>query len=207
MDLRGVVRRTIELASAVERNIPTQGTPYPTHRKTAPPLESQPNENAVQTKVCSRRRSKPVSRVLFSCAPSGIEWTRDALVIPRTYGVAIIYLGALLPVRSSDQPECVAGNHMCTPIRSCSRWGLPSQLVSELLVRSYRTVASLPVLVHARAIGGLHFCGTIPKIALAGRYPAPCPMELGLSSRAAFRHCTGDCPAYFFVVTAWPIIR
>ncbi len=78
MDLRGVVRRTIELASAVERNIPTQGTPYPTHRKTAPPLESQPNENAVQTKVCSRRRSKPVSRVLFSCAPSGIEWTRDA---------------------------------------------------------------------------------------------------------------------------------
>jgi len=32
-----------------------------------------------------------------------------------------------------------------TPIRSCSRWGLPSQPVPGLLVRSYRTVASLPV--------------------------------------------------------------
>lgn len=60
-------------------------------------------------------------------------------------GVATIYLGALLPVCSSDLPECVTGRHMCTPIRSCSRWGLPSQPVSRLLVRSYRTVASLPV--------------------------------------------------------------
>lgn len=48
------------------------------------------------------------------------------------------------------------------------------------------------------AIGGLHFCGTIPRIAPAGRYPAPCPVELGLSSRTAFRPCTGDCPACFF---------
>ena len=32
-----------------------------------------------------------------------------------------------------------------SPIRSCSEWGLPSQHVSMLLVRSYRTVASLPV--------------------------------------------------------------
>src|SRR5579875_3394891 len=100
--------------------------------------------------------------------------TRD-VPMPRTYGVAIIYLGRLLPVGSSNLPECVAGHHICTPIRSCSGWGLPSQPVSRLLVRSYRTVASLPVRVCA--IGGLHFCGTIPKIALAGRYPAPCPVE------------------------------
>ena len=66
-------------------------------------------------------------------------------ILPRTCGVAIIYLGQLLPVRSSDLPECVTGRHMCTPIRSCSGWGLPSQPVSRLLVRSYRTVASLPV--------------------------------------------------------------
>jgi len=117
-------------------------------------------------------------------------------------GAAIIYLGGLLPASSSDLPECVAGYHMCTPIRSCSRWGLPSQPVSRLLVRSYRTVASLPVHSLCRtqrfAIGGLHFCGTIPRIAPAGRYPAPCPVELGLSSRTAFQHRTGDCPAYFF---------
>ena len=31
-------------------------------------------------------------------------------------------------------------------------------------------------------IGGLNFYGTVPKVALAGRYPAHCPAELGLSS-------------------------
>ena len=32
--------------------------------------------------------------------------------------------------------------------------------------------------------GGTHFCGTSPKVTLAGRYPASCPVELGLSSYA-----------------------
>ena len=32
--------------------------------------------------------------------------------------------------------------------------------------------------------GGLHFCGTIPGVTPAGRYPAPCPTEPGLSSDA-----------------------
>ncbi len=32
------------------------------------------------------------------------------------------------------------------------------------------------------------FCGTILGVTPTGRYPAPCPAELGLSSRAAFRH-------------------
>ena len=31
-------------------------------------------------------------------------------------------------------------------------------------------------------IGGLNFYGTVPKVTLAGRYPAHCPVELGLSS-------------------------
>lgn len=30
--------------------------------------------------------------------------------------------------------------------------------------------------------GGTHFCGTVPKVTFAGRYPASCPTELGLSS-------------------------
>ena len=33
--------------------------------------------------------------------------------------------------------------------------------------------------------GGSHFCGTFPEVTLAGRYPAFCPMELGLSSSAS----------------------
>ena len=32
--------------------------------------------------------------------------------------------------------------------------------------------------------GGTHFCGTVPKVTFAGRYPASCPAELGLSSDA-----------------------
>ena len=33
-------------------------------------------------------------------------------------------------------------------------------------------------------VGGLNFYGTVPEVTLAGRYPAHCPMELGLSSSA-----------------------
>ena len=42
-------------------------------------------------------------------------------------------------------------------------------------------------------IGGINFYGTIPKVALAGRYPAHCPVELGLSSplRKEERDCLG----------------
>lgn len=39
------------------------------------------------------------------------------------------------------------------------------------------------------------FCGTFLRVAPTGYYPAPCPVELGLSSDAAFRRCTRDHPA------------
>lgn len=65
-------------------------------------------------------------------------------------------------------------------LRSCSGWGLPGRTVSRPPVRSYRTVPPLP-----DKSGGTLFCGTIPKVSLAGRYPAFRPMELGLSSPPA----------------------
>ncbi len=34
--------------------------------------------------------------------------------------------------------------HVNVFIRSCSEWGLPSRLITQPLVRSYRTVSSLP---------------------------------------------------------------
>ena len=42
-------------------------------------------------------------------------------------------------------------------------------------------------------IGGLNFYGTVPEVTLAGRYPAHCPVELGLSSplRKEERDCLG----------------
>ena len=59
-------------------------------------------------------------------------------------------------------------------------WGLPSRLITQPLVRSYRTFPPLP----ANA-GGLNLYSTFPRVAPAGRYPAHCPVEPGLSSNAA----------------------
>ena len=56
-------------------------------------------------------------------------------------------------------------------------WGLPKPA-------DYSTAGAL--LPHLSTltdqIGGLNFYGTVPKVTLAGRYPAHCPVELGLSS-------------------------
>jgi hypothetical protein len=74
-----------------------------------------------------------------------------------------------------------------SPIRSCCGWGLPSRPVTWPLVRSYRTVSSLP-----RQPGRFVFCGTFLRIAPTGRYPAPCSVQLGLSSGSAFRTAARD---------------
>ena len=47
-------------------------------------------------------------------------------------------------------------------------------------MRSYRTFPPLP-----DESGGLNLYGTFPEVTLAGRYPAHCPVEPGLSSNAA----------------------
>lgn len=46
-------------------------------------------------------------------------------------------------------------------------------------MRSYRTFPPLP-----DKSGGLNLYGTFPEVTLAGRYPAHCPVEPGLSSSA-----------------------
>ena len=60
-----------------------------------------------------------------------------------------------------------------TPIRSCSRWGLPCRpLLPEAAVRSCRTLSPLPGPKPRRYA----FCGTVPdrsRSRPAGRYPAP----------------------------------
>ena len=56
-------------------------------------------------------------------------------------------------------------------------WGLPkpaSHLTAGALLPHLSTLTD--------QIGGLNFYGTVPKVALAGRYPAHCLAELGLSS-------------------------
>lgn len=110
----------------------------------------------------------------------------------------IIYLGRTLLNGSSNQPGRASGKgcflKKLRPIRSCSRWGLPGTKSPAFLGVSYTSVPSLPV--HAlRRPSAVHFCGTILQLALTGRYPAPCPVEPGLSSRG-FK-AAGDCLSNF----------
>ena len=59
--------------------------------------------------------------------------------------------------------------------------GLPSQHLSMLLVRSYRTLAPLPV--PANRPSAVCFCGTLLTVTRTGHYPASLAIgEPGLSS-------------------------
>ena len=88
------------------------------------------------------------------------------------------------------RPNPRKSGQLCVPpIWSCSRWGLPSRLVAQTLVRSYRTVSPLPWLPLTWNAGRFDFCGTFLKVTFSGCYPAPCPVELGLSSDGEIAAC------------------
>ena len=82
----------------------------------------------------------------------------------------------MLPSGSSDQPGDWPGT-ICPSIWSCSGRGFPSRLVTQPLVSSYLTIS--PLLFIQRAVC---FCGTFRRVTPPGCYPAPCLVELGLSS-------------------------
>ena len=106
---------------------------------------------------------KPISRVLFRLAAA-----------------TIIYLGRRLPAGSSDSTRKVDGPPLSFPIWSCSMWGLPRPTgypIAGALLPHLSTLTG--------KAGGINFYSTIPKVTLAGRYPAHCPAELGLSSCTA----------------------
>ncbi len=69
------------------------------------------------------------------------------------------------------------------PIWSCSRWGLPCRSVTELAVRSYRTISPLPN--PRKGILAVSFCCTFRRLTPPRCYLAPCPMEPGLSSASS----------------------
>ena len=60
-----------------------------------------------------------------------------------------------------------------------------ADFVTEAAVGSYSTFSPLPCDLRRTSIrqGGLLFCGTVLGVTATGRYPAPCSLELGLSSR------------------------
>lgn len=107
---------------------------------------------------CSLWVSRSVSRVLYS---------------------VIIYLGPLLPAglkRPTIGKRRAAALHV--PSWSCSRWGLQGRTVASTPVSSYLAFPPLP-----RRTEAVYLCCTILGVASTGGYPAPCSMELGLSSQ------------------------
>ena len=108
-----------------------------------------------------------VSRVLFSRAV-----TRS--------GTMAIHLASVLPPRSSDLPGNSGGPPSNVPL-----FGLAPGGVCRAPVVTDGTGELLPhlfTLTPGTTRGRFVFCGTFLPVARTGRYPAPCPMEPGLSS-------------------------
>ena len=109
--------------------------------------------------------SKPVSRVLY----------------PDQVRAVTIYLAPALPPRSSDQPG--------------DRPGVLWSLYLVLLRMGFAQPAGHPaageLLPHhftlSRPRQPVCFCSTFRRVTPPGRYPASCPVELGLSSMAIRR--------------------
>ncbi len=53
-----------------------------------------------------------------------------------------IYLECTSPRISSTQPGCTTGRSYSIPICACFGWGLPSLVITDKLVRFYRTVSA-----------------------------------------------------------------
>jgi hypothetical protein len=81
----------------------------------------------------------------------------------------VISLGYLLPSTSSGVPEGSAGrlNSLFSP---CVGWGLPGHVVTNVPVRSYRTISPLPKL-NSGGIFLLHFPSGRPARPLACTLP------------------------------------
>ncbi len=96
----------------------------------------------------------------------------------------VIYLAGRLPGRSSSLPGSRNGpDRSCSPIWPCSRWGLPSQPVTRLLVGSYPAISPLPG-PGFEAEPAVSFCCTFPILGPTlrtdlGRWTLPTTVSCG----------------------------
>ena len=114
----------------------------------------------------------PISRILYPDA------SRDG-GHPSSPGVAT---GVQRPTRGPGRAPVPHRSGACPSIRPCSRRGLPASRVATgpgALLPHRFTLACAPARRGHRRSG---LCGTCRRLTTPGRYPAPHPVESGLSS-------------------------
>ena len=114
------------------------------------------------------------------------NWSRP---ISRVLSKATIHLGRASPRVSSDLPELDAGRAIEFLFGLAPGGVYPANPVTEIAVRSYRTISPLPTATGRR--GRCIFCGTFHRLTPSRRYLAPCPEEPGLSSISHRLHPLG----------------
>ena len=121
--------------------------------------------NRMARRRWEKRRSRPVSRVLYALRRDSHSSRPDVTVWLQQ------------PTREQRGPR------YRSPIWSCSEWGLPCHAtLAPRAVRSYRTLSPLPR-APADAVRRSALCCTGRQLTLPRSYLALCPMEPGLSSR------------------------
>ena len=102
----------------------------------------------------------------------------------------IIYLDRMSPYGSSNLP----GSRRAA---LCPLFGLASSGV-YMCPSCYQQGGSLLHCLSTltRKTHAVYFCCTVPGVASARRYLAPCPVKPGLSSPASFRLCSSDHLSY-----------
>ena len=91
--------------------------------------------------LCSTWYMGPYTKKAACGPPSSCLWEASGPV-SRVLSRTAIYLEYASPRISSAQPERTEGQPYSVPICVCSGWGLPSRIVADALVRSYRTVSA-----------------------------------------------------------------
>lgn len=151
-------------------------------------LRASSLQSACVTARTSFHRASLKTDAEQACKPGFVS--ADLAALP----MMAISLGRRLPGASSSLPEgengpdqSAAGSFGLPALPSvwpCSRWGLPCQPGHPgrgALLPHHFTLTGESVTSRRRYV----FCGTFPDLAAGGRYPPPCPLEPGLSSRQA----------------------
>ena len=121
--------------------------------------------------------------------------------VVRQVGPVTICLGHELPRSSSSLPGDGPGA-LCPPIWPCSGWGLTAAASPRTAVSSYLTFSTLP---RYNRDGAVSVSLSVPRQRRdPGRYPAPCPVEPGLSSPILSRRPPGPSqPTLFYHQTSY----